>query len=157
MNLIPYKRRNGLSSASPFRLLEGLHTDLNTFFDSPLFGLSDDLDSKLGSWLPEVDIHDAGDKLVVKTDLPGLNKDDIEVEVQGNTLFISGEKKLEEEVEDQGYLKSERYFGQFQRALPLGDDIDSSKLDANYKDGVLTVSVAKREQAKTKQIKVKVQ
>lgn len=156
MNLVPYKGRS-ISRLKPFNLIEDLQSDLNRFFDSSLLNLSRDFgESVTGNWLPSTDIHDSGDKIIIKADLPGLNKDDIEVTVQGNTLFIRGEKKHEEKVEDMGYLKSERFFGQFERALPLTDDIDASKIDASYKNGVLTVSIAKREEAKPKQITVNV-
>lgn len=157
MNLVPYRKRNSVGRLRPFSLIEGLQSDLNRLFDSSLLNLSSDLsENQISNWLPSTDIHDSGDKLVVKADLPGLDKDDIEVSVQGNTLFIRGEKKHEEKIEDMGYLRSERFFGQFERALPLSDDIDSSKVDASYKNGVLTVTVAKREEAKPKQITVNV-
>lgn len=158
MNLVPYRRRGTISKLSPFNLIEDLQTDLNRFFDSSLLSMSKDLgeSSNIGSWLPSTDIHDSGDRLVVQTDLPGLNKDDIEVIVQGNTLFIRGEKKHEDKVQDSGLIRSERFFGQFERALPLTDDVDSSKIDATYKNGVLTVTLAKREEAKPKQITVNV-
>lgn len=157
MNLVPYRKRGTISKLSPFSLVEDLQTDLNRFFDSSLLNMSKDFgESSIGSWLPSTDIHDLGDKLVVQTDLPGLNKDDIEVTVQGNTLFIRGEKKHEDKVQDAGFIRSERFFGQFERALPLTDDIDSSKVDAAYKNGVLTVTVAKREEAKPKQITVNI-
>lgn len=155
MNLIPYRKRPKLGQLGPFNLIEDLQTDLNRFFDNSLLNLSKDYgETEITSWLPHTDIHDMGDKLVVKVDLPGLEKKDIDLTVQGNTLFIKGEKKHEEKVEDVGYLRSERFFGQFERALPLSDDIDSSKVDANYKNGVLTVSIAKREEARPKQITV---
>lgn len=156
MNLVPYRKRNGICKASPFSLIEDLQGDLNRFFDTSLLNLTRSPEDNFGTWLPNTDIHDASDKLVVKSDLPGLSKDDIEVEVKGNTLFIRGEKKLEEESKDHGYLRSERYFGQFERVLPLSEDIDANKVDAQYKDGVLTVTVAKREESKPKQVKVKV-
>tara|TARA_B100001989_G_C24260413_1_gene326611 strand:- start:18 stop:494 length:477 start_codon:yes stop_codon:yes gene_type:complete len=157
MNLIPYNKRGTINRLSPFNLIGDLQTDLNRFFDSSLLNMSKSFEGdNIENWLPSIDIHDSGDKLVVQADLPGLKKEDIEVTVQGNTLFIRGEKKHDEKVQDAGYLRSERFFGQFERALPLSSDIDSSKVDAAYKDGVLTVSVAKKEEAKPKQITVNV-
>jgi len=154
MNLIPYRKRG---IVSPFNLIEDLQTDLNRFFDSSLLNMSKGLGESVASnWLPSTDIHDLGDKLVIQTDLPGVSKDDVEVTVQGNTLFIKGEKKHETKVQDAGCIRSERFFGQFERALPLTDDIDSSKTDASYKNGVLTITVAKREEAKPKQITVNI-
>ncbi len=110
----------------------------------------------MGTWLPSTDIHDSGDKLVVTTDLPGVDKNNIDVSVQGKTIFIKGEKKLESNTQDMGCLRSERFHGQFERALPLSEDIDASKIEANYQNGVLSVSIPKREEAKPKQIKVNV-
>lgn len=157
MNLVPYKTKRAISNLSPFGIIEDLQSDLNRFFDSSLVNMSKGLEeTHNASWLPNTDIHDAGDKLVIKTDLPGLEKNDIEVTVQGKTLFIRGEKKHEDKVQDMGYLRSERYFGQFERALPLTEDIDQSKVDASYKNGVLTVTIAKREEAKAKQITVNI-
>ena len=157
MNIMPY-RKNKLGQLRPLNLIEDLQTDLNRFFDSSLLNLSKDFSARnFVEWLPNTDIHDFKDKIVLKADLPGLDKEDIEVTVQGNTLFIRGEKKLEDKVEDGGFLRSERFFGQFERALPLTNDIDSSKINASYKNGVLTVIVAKNEEAQPKLITVDVQ
>lgn len=155
MSLIPYRRNTALAT-SPFGLVEDLQNELNRFFDNSLLNLTRNNGLESGSWLPHTDIHDAGDKLIVKTDLPGLEKEDIDISVQGKTLFIKGEKKHEEKVQDMGYLKSERFFGQFERAIPLTEDIDSNKIDASYKNGVLTVTIPKSEEAKPKQIKVNI-
>lgn len=158
MSLIPYKRKNSMLQSSPFGLIEDLQSDLNRFFNNSLINLSrTDLDQEsMSGWLPSTDVHDAGDKLIVKTDLPGLSKEDIDISVQGNTLFIKGEKKHEKEIEDAGYLRSERFYGHFERAIPLGEDINSEKVDAEYKNGVLTVNIAKRDEAKARQVKVNI-
>ena len=158
MNLIPFKSNNRtISRIQPFSLIEDLQTDLNRFFDSSLMNLSRDLsESNNNHWLPSTDIHDLQDRLVIKTDLPGLEKNDIDVSIQGNTLFIRGEKKHEDKVQDSGFIRSERYFGHFERALPLSNDIETSKIDAQYKNGVLTVTIPKKEEAKPKQITVNI-
>lgn len=156
MNLVPYrKRKDSISTLSPFSLIEDLQSDLNRFFDSSLLNMTRSVgDSSLSSWLPHTDVYDAENEIIVKTDIPGINKDDLELSVQGNTLHIRGEKKHEEKVKDMGYIRSERFFGQFERALPLSDEVDPSKVNASYKDGVLTVTIAKKEEAKPKQIKI---
>ena len=159
MSLIPYRKTTTVKHASPLNLIEDLQSDLNRFFDSSLLNLTRGYDSSglpIGTWLPSTDIHDSVDKLVVTTDLPGVDKINIEVSVQGKTLFIKGEKKLESSTQDMGCLRSERFHGQFERALPLSEDIDASKIEANYQNGVLSVSIPKREEAKPKQIKVNV-
>ncbi len=156
MSLIPLKNKIVKSSIGPYSLIEGLQDELNRFFDAPLTHFARDSDQAYTAWMPSTDVHDLGDKIVVKTDMPGMDKDDIEITVQGSTLYIKGEKKQEEKVQDHGCVRSERYFGRFERALPLGEEIDSSKVDATYKDGVLTVNITKKEESKPKQIKVNV-
>ncbi len=156
MNLIPYRRKSNISRSSPLDLIEDLQSDLYRLFDSSLLNFPAN-DQFQKNWLPHTDIHDMKDKLVIKTDLPGMEKEDIEVSIEGNTLFIKGEKKHEEKVQDSGCLRSERFFGHFERSLPLTEDIDTSKVDASFKNGVLTLNIPKHEGAKPKQIKVKVQ
>ncbi len=157
MNLIPYRKRRNISSLSPFSFIEDLQADLDSFFGNSLISYSPSNQGTLTSnWLPSTDIHDLGNQLLVKTDLPGIDKKDLDVSVEGNTLFIRGEKKHEEATKDFGHIRSERFFGSFERALPLTEDIDASKIDASYKDGVLTVTVPRKEEAKQKQIKVNI-
>lgn len=154
MNLVPYKTRN-LKRFSPLSVIEDLQSDLNSFLDSSLLNLSNsDTAGYNTHWIPSTDIHDCGDHLLIKTDLAGVDKKDLDVSVSGNTLFIKGEKRQEDKVQDKGYIKSERFFGQFERALPLSNDVDASEIDATFRDGVLTVSIAKKEEAKSKQINV---
>ncbi len=98
-----------------------------------------------GDFSPVVDIFDEGDHIVVKSELPGLTKNDINVEMIGNTLCISGEKKSEEEVNKAGYFRAERSFGQFRRNLTLPEGIDYGKIKASFKDGVLDVRIPKSE------------
>lgn len=150
MNLIPFRRRS----------IEDLQNDINSFFDDSLFNLTKSSDNqtlnRINNWFPETDIYDSGDKLVVKTDLPGLKKEDIDIRIQGNTLFIKGEKKHEDKVKDMGYLKAERFYGSFERALPLKEHVKADDIEAKYQDGVLTVLVPKKEEAVAKQIKINV-
>jgi HSP20 family protein len=117
---------------------------------------TDDTATRISHWHPSTDIHDCEDRLIIKTDLAGVEKDDIDVSIIANTLFIKGEKKHEDKMQDTGFLRSERFFGQFERALPLSNDVDATKIDASYKNGVLTISIPKKEEAKPKQITIKV-
>lgn len=158
MNLVPFKNNSRtITRIHPFNLIEDLQSDLNRFFDSSLMNLSRDISEPNNNhWLPSTDIHDLADKLVIKSDLPGLDKNDIDVSIQGNTLFIRGEKKHEEKVQDSGFLRSERYFGHFERALPLSNDIDTTKIDAQYKNGVLSITIPKKEEARPKQISINI-
>lgn len=132
--------------------LTRLHDELNRLFSYPDLAESD----FFGSWLPAVDIREDQDKLVIKAELPGMKKEDIHVSVHENTLVLSGEKKCEEEGKKGDSYRSERCYGRFQRSITLPWSVETGKIDASYRDGVLTVMLPKSEQAKPKQIDVKV-
>jgi HSP20 family protein len=106
---------------------------------------------------PAVDLYEKGDEIVAKAELPGLTKDDIEVNIADHTLTIKGEKKQEEEIEEKDYYRSERSYGAFIRSLALPVDINPEKVNATFKNGVLEVHLPKSEEAKKNEIKVKVQ
>jgi HSP20 family protein len=108
------------------------------------------------TWAPPVDIYEDGDNLVLKAELPGINPDDVEVRVENNTLYLKGERKFEKEVKEQNYHRVERSYGTFTRTFALPNSIDADKVAANYKDGVLTLTMPKKEEAKPKTIKVNV-
>jgi HSP20 family protein len=109
-----------------------------------------------GMWTPAVDIHETNDSYVVKADLPGVNKDDIHVDIRDNTLTIRGEKKYEEKVSKDNYVRTERAYGTFLRSLILPQNVDADKIEAKYKDGVLELTIPKKEEAKPKQIEINV-
>src|ERR1017187_1899965 len=108
------------------------------------------------TWAPPVDIFENGDNLVLKAELPGVNPDDVEIRVENNTLYLKGERKFEKEVEEQSYHRVERSYGTFTRTFSLPNSIDADKVAANYKDGVLTLTMPKKEEAKPKTIKINV-
>jgi HSP20 family protein len=108
------------------------------------------------TWAPPVDIYENGDNLVLKAELPGLSPEDVEIRVQDNTLYLKGERKFEKEVEEQSYHRVERSYGTFTRTFSLPNSIDADKVAANYKDGVLTLTMPKKEEAKPKTIKINV-
>lgn len=129
-----------------------LRDNLNRLFDYPEFGGTELFEG----WQPAVDVQEDKDNFIVKAEMPGLKREDIEVSIHQNTLVLCGERKREEEKKEEGYYRSERYFGKFQRSIPLPQAVDSQKIEAKYRDGVLTVRLPKSEQAKAKQIEVKV-
>jgi len=108
------------------------------------------------TWAPPVDIYENGDHLVLKAELPGINPDDVEVRVEDNTLYLKGERKFETEVKEQNYHRVERTYGTFARSFSLPNSVDSEKVAASYKDGVLTLTLPKKEEAKPKTIKISV-
>lgn len=118
---------------------------------------SEDRDQEsLGNWNPPVDIFEEKDGLVLKAELPGMKKEDIEVRVENNVLTLQGERKRESETKEDGYHRSERAYGTFSRSFSLPTSVNTSKIGAEYKDGILSVSLPKAEEAKPKQIDVKV-
>ena len=127
-----------------------LRDRLNQLFDVPTW----DQDFFEG-WMPAVDIREDKDKLTVKAELPGMKKEDIEVSLHENHLILTGERRCEETQKEGELYRSECYYGKFHRSIMLPTSVDSSKIDASYKDGILTVTLPKSEQAKRKQIQVK--
>ncbi len=110
-----------------------------------------------GAWIPPVDIYDNGQhELVIKAELPDMKRDDIQLTVDNNTLTISGEKKMDADVLDEHCHRVERAYGTFTRSFSLPPTVDTGKVTADYKAGVLTIKLPMREEAKPKQIQVKV-
>ena len=105
---------------------------------------------------PAVDVFEEKDDIVVKAELPGIEKDNIEVNLTDHTLTIKGEKKKEEEVKEENYYRSERSYGSFVRTVELPKDVRADKVKAAFKNGILEVRMPKTEDAKAKEIKVKV-
>lgn len=109
-----------------------------------------------GMWNPAMDVYDSKDNIIVKVDMPGMKKEDIDVSVHGKTLVIKGEKKQVRDVKEEGYIRTERFYGSFNRAVTLPAAVDSGKVQAVYKNGVLELVLPKREEAKPKQLNVNV-
>jgi HSP20 family protein len=105
---------------------------------------------------PVVDLYEEKDDIVVKAELPGIDKNNIEVNLTDHTLTIKGEKKKEEEIKEENYYRSERSYGSFIRTLELPKDVHTDKVKASFKDGILEVRLPKTEEAKAKEVKVKV-
>jgi HSP20 family protein len=106
---------------------------------------------------PSVDIFEEGDDVVVKAELPGMKKEDIEVKLTDNTITISGEKKKEEKVEKKDYYRLERSYGSFCRAFSLPAEVQTDKAKAQFKDGILEVRIPKSEEAKKKEKKLMIE
>jgi HSP20 family protein len=108
------------------------------------------------SWAPPVDIYETEDAIVLKAELPGVDPKDVEVRVEDNTLYLKGERKFEKEVKEQNYHRVERSYGSFARSFSLPNSISTDKVKAEFKDGLLTLTMPKREEAKPKTIKIDV-
>ncbi len=113
-------------------------------------------ESNLTPWAPAVDIFETEHELVVKADLPEVNPQDLDIRVENNILTIRGERKFENKVNEENYLRVERAYGSFSRSFSLANSVKSEAIKADYHSGVLTLSIPKREEAKPKQIKVNV-
>jgi HSP20 family protein len=106
---------------------------------------------------PAVDVYEEKDEIVVKAELPGMDKSDIEVNLSDSQLTLKGEKKKEEKIEKENYFRSERSYGAFVRSVGLPTDVQADKVKASFKNGILEVRLPKTEEAKAKEIKVKVE
>lgn len=143
----------------PIRDLVGLQERMNRMFDESFRGLgharSDDW-ALGGTWAPAVDIYEKDGNIVLKAELPGIDPKDVDVRLENNTLTLSGERKVSDEVKQENYHRVERSYGAFTRSFTLPSVVDQEKIKADYKDGVLKVTLPKREEAKPKQISVSV-
>lgn len=155
MALIRWQRTDS-NSGSPFRHLSLLRNEIDRLFDSPLNALTNNSQQFLNGWLPTIDLYEDQDHLVLKAELPGMKKEDIDISLQGDVLTLSGERKEEEVFDKAETYRAERFLGRFQRTCTLPISVDARKVDASYKDGILTVTLPKAEEAKPKQIEVKV-
>lgn len=107
-----------------------------------------------GSFVPPVDVYEDEHNLVLKLEIPGINDEDLDVQVENNTLTVKGERKFEKEEKEENFHRIERRYGSFLRTFRLPNTIDTDKVEAHYEKGILKVSLAKRAEAKPKQIKV---
>jgi len=140
----------------PFRDLMATQREFDRLFREAFSPALAEGEVSTRTWAPPVDIYENGENLVLKVELPGINPDDVEIRVEDNTLYLKGERKFEKEVKEQNYHRVERSYGTFTRTFSLPNSIDSDKVAANYKDGVLTLTMAKKEEAKPKTIKINV-
>ena len=139
----------------PFREFAAMQDRMNRLFGNVY--LRDEDTSFRGAWVPAVDIFETDNHdLVVRAELPGMTREDIVVSVENSTLVIKGEKKFDAEVKEESYRRIERTYGQFQRSFTLPNTVDTGKVAADYRNGVLTVTLPFREEAKPRTINVEV-
>jgi len=110
-----------------------------------------------GAWTPPVDIYETENEIVVTAELPGVKQEEISIELEGNALTISGERKQEPARAGENYHRVERVYGRFQRSFTLDIPVDQGKVTATYKQGILAIHLPKAEEAKPRQIKVRVE
>jgi HSP20 family protein len=143
-----------LSRLEPFRGSTSLQEQVNRLFND-VFERNQH-ESSLSTWAPSVDIYETEHALVVRADLPDVNPQELDIRVESNVLTIRGERKFEKSVNEDSYLRVERAYGSFSRSFSLANTVNAEAIKADYQNGVLTLNIPKREEAKPKQIKVNV-
>jgi len=143
-----------LARWEPFRGATSLQDHVNRLFNDDFERRGEE--SSLTAWAPAVDIYETEHELVVKADLPEIDPKDLDIRVENNILTIRGERKFEKRVNEDNYLRVERAYGSFARSFTLANTVNSDAIKADYQNGVLTLNIPKREEAKPKQIKVNV-
>lgn len=136
-----------------FGRLTGLREEIDRLFEAPLAELTR-TSQLLSGWTPTLDLYEDKDNLYVRAELPGMKREDIEVSLHEGTLSLSGERRSEGEYEGADVYRAERFFGRFQRTVALPSLVAADKVKAQYKDGVLSVTLPKTEEAKPKLIDV---
>ena len=146
MAIVPWIRRNSSDLAS-------LHREMDDLFDGFFRGL----DRPLGTYRawPAIDVAEKEDAMVIRAEVPGCKADDIDISLYGNTLTISGQKKESKEEQNGGYYHVESTSGSFRRDIGLPTDVDTDKVDATCKDGVLSITLPKAEASGARKVKVK--
>ena len=144
-----------LTQFQPFRGGSMLQDQINRLFDEAFDRTSGE--ANLTTWAPAVDIYETEHHLVVKADLPEIKPEDLDIRVENNILTIRGDRKFEKKVDENNYLRVERSYGSFSRSFSLANTVNAEAIQADYNNGVLTLSIPKRKKAKPKQIKVRVQ
>ncbi len=147
VKLTPWKRRKSGTEQSN-RLPEAF----GRFFDEPFFPVFDPFNR--GEWWPRVDVSEGRSNITVEAEIPGMDKDDIDLAIEGRNLYIKGRKSREHEENDEGYYRVERAYGYFNRVIELPAEVDESSINAKYKRGVLKVKMKKQKDAGTKSISI---
>jgi HSP20 family protein len=143
-----------MRTLSNFRSTSTLQDQINRLFNDTFERTGQE--SNLTAWAPAVDIYENEHELVVKADLPDIDPKDLDIRVENNILTIRGERKFEKKVNEDNYLRVERAYGAFSRSFALANTVNPDGIKADYQNGVLTLVIPKREEAKPKQIKVNV-
>ena len=140
----------------PFRDLAVLQDRVNRMFTDSQHGRGDEALLNRGAWTPAVDIYETDGALVLKAELPDVRREDIDVNIENHTLTLRGARKLDDQIREEQFHRIERSYGAFVRQFSLPTTVDSAKIAAEYKNGVLTVRLPLREEAKPRSVKIDV-
>jgi HSP20 family protein len=149
MSLVPYRRSEVPSRVFP---------EVSRFFEDFLndFPLAASTPARAEGWIPAVDILEKEGNLILRAELPGVNEKDIDVKLEGNVLTLKGERKLESEEKKHNYHRVESFYGSFTRSFTLPDSVDTEKIKADYKNGILSISVPQKPEVRPREIPVSV-
>ncbi|WP_263787501.1 Hsp20/alpha crystallin family protein [Salinibacter grassmerensis] len=142
-----------LTRRTPNRAVRDLQREVDSIFDQ-FFGRGSDDDTST-VWAPRTDLSETDDAFRIRLDVPGMTKDDIAINLQNNTLTVSGERSSERQEEGEEYVRVERAFGNFHRTFTLPNAVDPERVEATYDEGVLTINVPKTEKSTRRQIEIK--
>ncbi|MEW6376809.1 MAG: Hsp20/alpha crystallin family protein [Thermodesulfobacteriota bacterium] len=146
-----------ISPWRPFKELERMRREMDRLWDSFFEERPRRKGEEVSEWLPSLDVSETKNDVVVKADLPGIDPKDIDISLSEGVLTIKGEKKQEREEKEENYHLIERSYGTFARTIRLPREVQSDKINASYKNGILRVTLPKSEEAKKKEIKIKVE
>ncbi|HTL56175.1 MAG TPA: Hsp20/alpha crystallin family protein [Candidatus Limnocylindrales bacterium] len=155
MNSLTRWHRPQLSTWPGFGQLTSLRDEIDRLFEAPLAELAR-TSQVLGGWTPALDLYEDKENVYVRAELPGMKKEDIDVSLHNGSLSISGERMTEGELQDAEVYRSERFVGKFQRTVTLPTLVAVDRIKAQYKDGILSITLPKAEEAKPKQINVSI-
>jgi HSP20 family protein len=140
----------------PFRDVVSVQDEMNRLFEDIVGHRPARVHWTNGDWNPSVDVTEDKESVVVKAEMPGMKKDDVKISVQDNVLTLKGEKKQEKEEKESDYHRIERSYGSFCRSFELPTAVRTDKIKANYKDGVLSITLPKTEEVKPKEIPISI-
>ena len=144
-------QRPDLWNWSTFDQLTNIRDEINRLFESPL---ENGGSSVFNSWAPALDVYEDNENVIVRAELPGMKKEDIDISLHDNVITVSGERKNEKKYEGGRTSREERFFGRFTRSITLPKQVNANGVKASYKDGLLTVTLPKAEEAKPRQIQI---
>src|SRR5438067_607612 len=136
----------------PFREMNSLQSSLGRIFQD--YGRGSDELMTSGTFVPPVDIYEDANGITLKMEVPGVSQNDINISLENNTLTVSGERKFEKNEKEENFHRIERRYGAFTRSFTLPNTVDTEKVNANFEHGILNIHLAKRAEAKPKQIKI---
>ena len=141
----------------PWATLPTLQDRINRIFEEsfPARASAEEGEVSLCDWRPTVDTYEEDDTIVINAELPGVNKDDVSIDIKDNVLSIKGVRNYEQKIKEENYYRQERCYGKFYRAFTLPDAVHPNKIEASYKDGVLKIKIPKAEETASKKIEIK--